>query len=239
MKDKLLQLLPYYRWHPEVALRYLSLVREINQLSPSSSVLEVGSGGLGVAPYLGRKITGLDLNFSPPRSPLVRRVKGSGDHLPFPDKSFSVVLCVDTLEHVPPQKRRQVIGEMLRVAQKKVLIAVPTSQASQLEDQKLGESYHQARHRDFPFLLEHQHNGLWEHGQMLSVVTTESRKYRGVIRTFGNENLSLRRFLMRGWISTNLLTNLVHRKVMLFFLPVLRFLDRPPYYRTIYIVDLP
>jgi len=43
--------------------------------------------------------------------------------LPYPNNSFDTVICSDVLEHFGPYK--QAIGELLRVARKKVIITVP------------------------------------------------------------------------------------------------------------------
>lgn len=43
--------------------------------------------------------------------------------LPFPDNSFDTVICSDTLEHLGLHK--QALGELLRIARKKVIITVP------------------------------------------------------------------------------------------------------------------
>jgi len=44
-------------------------------------------------------------------------------NLPYPDNSFDTVICSDVLEHLGPHK--QAIGELLRVAKKKVIVTVP------------------------------------------------------------------------------------------------------------------
>lgn len=44
-------------------------------------------------------------------------------NLPFPDNSFDTVICSDVLEHIGPHKHA--IGELLRIARKKVIITVP------------------------------------------------------------------------------------------------------------------
>jgi hypothetical protein len=44
-------------------------------------------------------------------------------NLPYPDNSFDTVICSDVLEHIGPHK--QAIGELLRIARKKVIITVP------------------------------------------------------------------------------------------------------------------
>src|SRR3989338_7491070 len=98
----------FYRWHPEVALRYLPLVKEIKAL-PGSTILEVGSGGLCITPYLGASVTGLDVEFNPPFHPLLNRVVGSVLQIPFKKDSFDIVVCVDTLEHLQSKHRQKAV----------------------------------------------------------------------------------------------------------------------------------
>jgi len=43
--------------------------------------------------------------------------------LPYPDNSFDTVICSDVLEHLGPHK--QAIGELMRIARKKIIITVP------------------------------------------------------------------------------------------------------------------
>ena len=63
--------LPLHRWHPTLALRYLPMLKYINN---SDTVLEVGSGTLGIGPYLKRNFTGVDIEFSGPKWPKMKRV---------------------------------------------------------------------------------------------------------------------------------------------------------------------
>lgn len=44
-------------------------------------------------------------------------------NLPYADNSFDTVICSDVLEHIGPHK--QAIGELLRIARKKIIITVP------------------------------------------------------------------------------------------------------------------
>lgn len=45
--------------------------------------------------------------------------------LPFPDRSFDVVLCAETLEHLDPDDLTRAAGELRRVARRSVVITVP------------------------------------------------------------------------------------------------------------------
>lgn len=216
----------FSRWHPEVAIRYLPIVREIKKLS-QPTILEVGSGGLGIAPYLGRPVTGLDKSFAPPFHPLLKRRVGSGTKLPFPDKSFDVVIAVDTLEHVKPANRPKVIAEMRRVAKKEIIVAVPTGGEAAEQDRKLNRAYKKIYKKTFPFLDEQQDFGLPTKEEI-------GRAMGDNVRVENNEPLALRNFLMRGWMQPDFLSKLFYWKVLLFFIPLFNFFDHPPYYRTIF-----
>lgn len=45
--------------------------------------------------------------------------------IPFPDKSFDACLVTDAYEHIPPEQRPALLGEMVRVTQGVVLLACP------------------------------------------------------------------------------------------------------------------
>jgi len=53
-------------------------------------------------------------------------IKGSADELPWPDKSFDVVLAINTLHNLPEERCRRAIKEMLRVGRnpKKMFVQV-------------------------------------------------------------------------------------------------------------------
>src|SRR3989304_1300846 len=74
----------YFRQHPEAALRYLPVVSAIKKGNlVNSKILEVGSGSLGITPYLKREIDAVDIDFSGPRTNLLNEIKGQADDLPF------------------------------------------------------------------------------------------------------------------------------------------------------------
>lgn len=220
----------FYRWHPEVAVRYLPIVTEIRKHGVPS-VLEIGSGGLGITPYLGRKVTGLDTKFSPPFYPLLERKTGSATNIPYADKSFDVVIAVDTLEHVPRAKRKQIVTEMIRAARKEVIVAVPTGKKSEDQDKELNEAYKQIYGRPYDFLNEQITLGL---------PTVEEIKFimGDNVRTEENEPLALRNFLMRGWMKPGLINKIFYWKVLLLFIPMYKLFNHPPYYRTIFYKSL-
>ena len=52
-------------------------------------------------------------------------IQGQGAALPFANGSFDVVLSVDTLEHIPPAQREEVLAEQLRVTRDYLLLVAP------------------------------------------------------------------------------------------------------------------
>lgn len=100
----------------------------INRL-PVASVLNVG-GGEGFHNYLFEKVLGIEsvlvdlcpsfLSASKEMFTL-KRVCADGQQLPFPDRSFDLVTCIETIEHV--NNCNHLISELIRVARKFVLVS--------------------------------------------------------------------------------------------------------------------
>lgn len=230
---------PFDRWHPKIALRYLPIVEEIKKNGiKTPSVLEVGSGSLGIAPYLGLPVTGVDVDFSGPQFPLLKQVKGEAANLPFPDNSFDFAISVDVLEHLPPEKRAKAIAEVLRCAKVEVFMAVPCGKGAMEQDKELNSLYQQIFGQPFPFLKEHLAFGLPEKEWLSDTIKKEAEKLgkKTEIRAEGNINLGLRDFLMRGWMTKNPVVDFIFRKVFLLFIPIFRTMNQEPTYRQIFFI---
>ena len=230
----------FYRWHPEVSLRYLPFVDEIKKLGKNTSILEIGSGGMGIAPYLKRKITGVDIEFDYPIHPLVEMVKASAVQLPFDSSSFDVVLSVDMLEHLGRDDRRKAIFEMLRVAKKKLLIGTPCGKAAFEQDKELNKYYRKCFSKNFTFLREQLNFGLPEKEEIRDTIQKTARNLKKKISLTikGNENLTIRWILMRGWVTKNILVDIFFRKIFLLVIPILRLINNEPTYRKLFFVTL-
>lgn len=224
----------FYRWHPQLALRYLPIVAWLKQHRLADShILEVGSGSLGIGPYLNKPFTGVDVDFAGPQWPQMKKIKGRAQKLPFPDKAFDVVISVDVLEHLPPADRPKAVNELFRVATKAVVIAVPCGAASHAQDRDLSLEYQRKFGKQFAFLQEHLQYGLPTHTQVMTWINQPK------VERQGNRNLDLRRWLMAGWMTKNPLADFFFRKLLLVFLPLLFILDRrPPYYRQVFFVKI-
>lgn len=110
-----------------VAIRYQPILAELRQRHVGS-VLEVGSGPEGLALVWRGAVVGADPGFK--RRPLHRAVAATTLALPFPTRSWPLVVSCDTLEHLPPPLRPAAVAEMARVADTTLLIAFPSGPAA-------------------------------------------------------------------------------------------------------------
>jgi SAM-dependent methyltransferase len=93
------------------------------------SVLDVGCGSGGLLRALGRHghapVVGMDLS----REALARcpghRIGADAQHLPFRDRSFDAVACLEVIEHHAPDAFGSALSELERVAGRCILVSVP------------------------------------------------------------------------------------------------------------------
>ena len=120
-------------------------------------VLDAGCGAGGVAGFLDDlEVAGVDL-VEPDACPsnLTFR-QASVMELPFSDRAFPVVVCVDVLEHLPLDARQRAVQEIVRVARRAVLITCPNGQVAERADAGLRRSLDIRGHVVPEWLLEHQ-----------------------------------------------------------------------------------
>lgn len=93
-------------------------------------------------------------------APLPNYSQASGLSLPFGDKAFDLVVSCDTLEHIVLGKRLAFLSELLRVADRYVLLAAPFDSELNRQAERLLYQYitSQGRHQDQ--LEEHLKQGL-------------------------------------------------------------------------------
>ena len=95
------------------------------------SVLDLGCGDGTVSNTLvdrGMDLVGTDI--SPTALQYFRgsAVMASVAHLPLPDKSFDLVLCAETLEHLPAGPFEETLNEIERIARRYVIITTPNNE---------------------------------------------------------------------------------------------------------------
>jgi len=116
-------------------------------------VLDVGGSPGLIADFLPHDYT-LVLDPQPCAKP--NYVRGDGNALPFADESFDLVTCLDTLEHIPREKREGFTEELFRVADDFVVITAPFADYNvQLAEQILYEFIR--------YVLKVEHEQLKEH----------------------------------------------------------------------------
>lgn len=231
----------FWKQHPDAALRYLPVVSVIKNLRlEQSTILEVGSGSLGMIPYLKRPIDGLDIDFSGPKTKLLNKIKGSAWQLPFKKNSYDTVLSVDVIEHLPQENREQAVSECLRVAKKLAIIVVPIGRESETQDKALYEYWKRIfKTKDNLFLREHTQNKLPTGDEILVYIDRALRKLNKKARITSRPllNLFVRNVLMRTWITRNKLLYYIYLKGYLLLLPILKHLNFGSCYRKMFVIE--
>ncbi|WP_298267863.1 class I SAM-dependent methyltransferase [Geobacter sp.] len=220
------------------ALRYLPISDEIlADASNMPRILEVGSGIKGITPYIPFRITGVDVAFNGQVAENLEPVCLSGTSLPFPDDSFDYVISVDMLEHVSAEERCGVVSELVRVAVRKVFLAVPCGSGAEAQDRVLDALYLSEKGERDRFLAEHVENGLPTEKELERCLRTASERTgrKTTIRVVPNVNLRVRGFFMRLWIKGR--PAKLYLWLSPFFCLIRRFLNTGECYRQIFILD--
>lgn len=230
----------FWRQHPEAALRYLPVVDEIKKIKlKNGTILEVGSGSLGIVPYLKREIDGLDIDFSGPQTKLLKKTKGKAMQLPFRKNSYDTVISVDVLEHLKPEDRPVAIFETLRVAKKLAVIVVPVGKEAEKQDYELNIYWQKIFQDKNQFLDEHVKNGLPTVDQLLVEIDKSLRKLNknAKVSSKPNLNLSVRNMLMKTWITKNKYLYYLYMKGFLLLIPLLKYANFGNCYRRVLVIE--
>ncbi|MBM2809901.1 MAG: hypothetical protein HW416_660, partial [Chloroflexi bacterium] len=90
-----------------------------------------------------------------------RYLRADGAALPFSSGAFDLVVSLDSLEHVPQDRREAYVSELLRVSRGFVLILAPFDQEETvLAERLLAEFVRVVNQEEQPQLREHRENGL-------------------------------------------------------------------------------
>jgi Methyltransferase domain len=217
------------------AARYFPILRELKpRLSEKDSLLEVGSGSIGIGMFHPLPFVGCEINFLFPPKPPMLPVVASATCLPFDDRSFDGVVVSDVLEHVPPDLRMIVIHEALRVARKVAIFGFPSGSKASEYDLKLAQVYDASR-QDRPGWLQ-------EHLQYQPFPTSdlfEELQQEWMVHSFDNENVAFHNWVMRREMRRS---GVRFFKALLIVAPrlmeyLLRRADREPYYRKIVVAQ--
>lgn len=223
------------------ALRYMPVADFIlKDRMECPAILDIGSGPKGVTKYLTYRVVGLDRRFNGNISKNLIPVEGDGTRLPFKDRSFDYVMSVDNLEHIPPRFRSQLLCEMLRVARRKVFLAVPCDGDAEEQDRRLDRLYVETYGERYPFLIEHVDYGLPVTGDVLEVIK-EAAKKQGMrikeISVIPNVNLTVRYLYMQLWISRHKPFRVLYR-LMMVLSHIRKWLNFGRCYRKIFVIEV-
>jgi len=170
-------------------MRYMPIARLIEQEQAGEErILEVGSGPKGVKAYFpDRAVVAVDVDFDS-REGLASSgmfpVLASAESLPFRDGAFPFVVCVDVLEHIRPERRENVIRELLRVASRKVYLAFPVRGSCEVWEKTLSRMHMLFRKKVPGWLREHMENGLPEEKEVITFLGENGI----ILQTVPNEN---------------------------------------------------
>lgn len=230
----------YKHQHPDAALRYVPVVGELKKRNLlESKILEVGSGSLGITPYLKREIDGLDTDFSGPKSAYLNKIKGSILSFPLRKNSYEVVISTDTLEHLKKEDRPAAIAQMCKAASNLVIIVVPIGKIAENQDKALNNYFQKVMGRADQFLQEHVENGLPQTDEILVAIDKIARSLgkKSLVTSKPLLNLKVREILMRTWISKNRYIYYLYLKGYLLGLPLLKIANFGNCYRRMFVIE--
>jgi SAM-dependent methyltransferase len=130
-------------------------------------------------------------------------IVSGGERLPFGDDSFDVVTSLDVLEHLPPDRRRSHLEELVRVARRQVLVCCPLgTDAHVAAERELSEWYVSVAGRPHRFLEEHLRCGLPTEDELQALVRHLPFRFELAFhgdfrRTNGTFRASVRKQLLR------------------------------------------
>jgi hypothetical protein len=216
------------------AARYYPIVRilKTHGLFRDASLLEIGSGPTGIGRFRKVPFVGCDLSFSSEPAWPMTPITASATQLPMQDNEFDVVLASDMLEHVPPDLRKTVIGESLRVARKLVILGFPCGQLAWESDKALFNTYRNAGLPPPEWLAEHMDAPFPDTDALQEVDGWE-------IQRIGNESIRFHSWMMEKEMSGKFVraSSLAMRVAPSLVEALLRKVDRSPFYRQIFVLS--
>lgn len=222
----------------DMALRYHPIVRYMRPLlQPGSRIVDVGSGSVGITPYLDHTVFGIDRSFDGPSASRLVRCTGDVLSLPFADRAVDFTLCVDTLEHIPRSSRAAAIQEILRVTSKASVIAVPCGPLSAERDRDLSLRLRKRLARRDRFLDEHLEHGLPRLDELLDWVSQAGDRLGRSFQVRHEDNVNLRVWWMVQMAKVSLLWRGTLIVTFPLVFPILRRFNNAPSYRQILFVE--
>ena len=214
----------YPNWNLDAALRYLPVAAHLDR-GGAEQVLDVGFGGAGLSLYWGRPTIALDVSLPEAlEGSLIRPVLGTAAALPFRDRSIEVIVSCDVLEHIPRTGRPEAVSEMIRVARRQMIVAVPCGRSAHQAEEEVANIYRKKTREDHPWLQEHLDHGLPDATELESTIRSlaEEQGRRADIRVQKNTNLKIWKWVFRHYFGGGPRKARLIRYYLLALMPLLR-----------------
>lgn len=167
-------------------VRYSKILEKRKELLINKySILEVGACESGIASYLKRPVTGLNLVDVEATNKWLNTTTCNMIDIDYSSNSFDYVLSVDVLQHLSREERIKAIAEMLRVAKREVIIVCPCGKMATRYDIHLHNNYIKSNRSIPKWLRDQVQRGLPEVGELLSDV----RQFGYKFEIYSNESL--------------------------------------------------
>lgn len=237
----------FIMWRPNVAIRYSPVLEFVkNYKFKDPSILEIGSGSIGITRYLNKPVTGVDLSFSGPRSSLLKTIAASATSLPFEDNQFDIAISMDVLEHLPKKDREVVISEMIRVSKGTIIVGVPCGDLAEKWEAKARKLCMRKRNKmngksrdNFVkrsnFLKEHISNKLPSVEEMISYLGVANSGKQ--VKIIGNEAVWIWYILTLGSVRLNTFLWLMTVSLGYPLIPLIKRFGWGGHYRKIFIFN--
>lgn len=240
------------RLQPHQYLRYAPVLQYLKaraRVCDALSVLEVGSGSVGVTRFWPHPTTGVDLGFDGAQLPFLAQRVGSATDLPFSDSTFDSVISVDVFEHLTPADRRTSLAEMIRVASYGVLVGFPCgSEAREAEEWGRARCHRALEEcgsirrkneisRRSAFLSEHVEHGLPSKESFMQMIDSLVAGDSVRVTAFGNQSTSAWRFLLPSVVPFSPWSVPLRRLLAMLLLPWLLRSRKGGHYRQFFFIE--
>lgn len=215
------------------AARFFPILERIEgQLAAGATLLEVGSGSIGLGEFWKGPFVGCDIEFASAQVANMRPVRCSGHQLPFSNGAFDVIVVSDVMEHVPPPLRQAVVEEVLRVARHTAVFGYPCGPAAFEADEKLRRDYRRRNMRVPEWLEEHMLYPFPDEKLFQNLSTAWK------VRVMPNESLHFHSWIMRKEMSRiwNHGFRMLLRLMPALVKHAMRRFDAEPSYRKIFVL---
>ncbi|MBK8465488.1 MAG: class I SAM-dependent methyltransferase [Chloracidobacterium sp.] len=169
-------------------------------INSETTFLDAGCGEYGLSGFVPSKsIVGVDVLPTDVRIDGFSFVRGSIISLPFSERAFSVAASVDVLEHLPESIRADAVRQLVRIADKVILIAFPSGEASREMDEEFNQELADTDQPIPDWLAEHLENPYPDTDAVVREMQSEARRIGRKIKTtvFYSEDRSVAQFLRR------------------------------------------